>query len=574
MVQLVASVVALFVGPALLWLFGRGTLALAFVDGLVMTALGGLIALHLLPESIEAAGAVALVAATCGLAAPPLIERWWSNRPVHDALLLGAIGGLAIHAALDGAAFAAASSTSLLPVAVVLHRIPEGLAAWWLLGVKSSPRRALVVLAVIATSTVVGFYGAGALVAKTPPAVVAAFQALVAGLLFHVVFAHAPRFEGEREPRSRKVAAGGALVAVLMLVLVDRSLHLHQDEHAHGGAFMHLALAAAPATLAAFAAAGLLHGLVPARSVAWLEKRGLGGALRGVVYGVPLPILACNVVPRYRALVRAGVPVAAALAFLLATPALGLDALVIGVPFIGAALSGARLGLAIVGAWIVAALVGAGLTAHAHHHHAAPAEEAPFAARLAHGLKYGFGELFDHVAPWVLFGMALAAAADRFVEPTWVAQLPAALQVPLMAVLGLPIYVCAAGAMPLVAVLLDKGLGAGAAVAFLLTAPVMHLTTLNALAALHGRRAAVLTAAAMVAVASAAGFLVDALMPRSTTVAHGEPTLFHSASLVAVAALTAVSLWRQGPRGFVAQLIAPHDREGHDHDAHHCGHHH
>ena len=47
----------------------------------------------------------------------------------------------------------------------------------------------------------------------------------------------------------------------------------------------------------------------------------------------------------------------------------------------------------------------------------------------------------------------------------------------LPALFGMPAYVCASGATPLVAVLIYKGASPGAVLAFLLTGPATNITT-------------------------------------------------------------------------------------------------
>ena len=66
--------------------------------------------------------------------------------------------------------------------------------------------------------------------------------------------------------------------------------------------------------------------------VRWMSRGGsLSSALKGMVVGLPLPICSCGLIPIYRTLVVRGAPVAAAMAFLVATPELGLDAILLSV---------------------------------------------------------------------------------------------------------------------------------------------------------------------------------------------------------------------------------------------------
>jgi hypothetical protein len=160
------------------------------------------------------------------------------------------------------------------------------------------------------------------------------------------------------------------------------------------------------------------------------------------------------------------------------------------------------------------------------------------------------------------------------------AALPAWLDVPLFALLGLPVYVCAAGATPLVAVLIASGVSPGAAIAFLITGPATNLTTIGLLSSLHGRGAALRFAALMASLAVVAGWTINAgwsasSLPAVTAGAddHAEPLAWVA---LAACALLLLAAWvRQGPRGFLAQLGGGH----HGHPAtpavpsgHHCAH--
>src|SRR5690606_36891 len=74
---------------------------------------------------------------------------------------------------------------------------------------------------------------------------------------------------------------------------------------------------ASPALLLGFLGAGALS-LVPGETLARLMtgRTVLGSALRGTIFGLPLPVCSCGVVPVYRGLVQKGVPPAAGMAFL------------------------------------------------------------------------------------------------------------------------------------------------------------------------------------------------------------------------------------------------------------------
>jgi uncharacterized membrane protein YraQ (UPF0718 family) len=189
--------------------------------------------------------------------------------------------------------------------------------------------------------------------------------------------------------------------------------------------------------------------------------------------------------------------------------------------------------------------------------------------------RTGFVDVLDETGPWILFGLGAAALLATEVDFSALAALPATVQLPLFALLGLPVYVCASGATPLVAVLVALGISPGAALVFLLTGPATNITTFGVVARLYSRSAAVLFCAVVLASTLLLGFAVDQLaidwgFPVLDGAGHQHLTVVEWASLGALACLLAASLWRQGVRGFAAQVISQSsegDAHAHTHGA-------
>ena len=78
----------------------------------------------------------------------------------------------------------------LLAVAVILHRLPMGLAVWWFAVPILGRRFAIVLLTAIAAATVVGFSVAGRVLVDFSMPAIAIFEATIAGMLLHVVMGH------------------------------------------------------------------------------------------------------------------------------------------------------------------------------------------------------------------------------------------------------------------------------------------------------------------------------------------------------------------------------------------------
>lgn len=587
MLLLLISLTALVVGPLVYRVADSARSSLVALDGFVMVAVTGLVLVHIIPHSLEAAGVWALVPALIGFLGPGMVEHTLRNaaRQAHATALVLALAGLMVHGFFDGAALASpralGESVSVLAIAVALHRLPVAITIWSLLS-PNGRGLATGVLVGLGVATVAGYALVDTVLPFAEASWLGHFQALIAGSLLHVVI-HRPSLAQAETSLQRIYAGTGGLVAVVLVAGLSHT-HIVPAEQAlgFGETFMALALETAPALLIAFALAGVVQVFLPQATMRWMRTgRASSESVRGVAFGLPLPICSCGVIPLYRTLIGQGVPATAAMAFLVATPELGLDAILISLPLLGADLTIAR----VVCAAIVALLAGWLVGRLAQRREAVLPAVAPAAtrgnlvARLRAGLRFGFGEIVDHTGPWLLLGLAIAALAAPLLRGEWLAALPPGVDVMIFALIGMPMYVCASGATPLAAVLIFKGVSPGAAIAFLLAGPATNITTFGVLRDLHGPRIAALFAALIAGLSIGLGLLVNVVLGNAAGMAlgqavHEDASVIEIAALAALAVVFAVSVLRQGPRRLVEQIIAPYGSGGHDHDHDHHGHDH
>lgn len=593
---LLLSTVALLVGPCLHRFAARVGWAIAALDGFVLLIVGGVVVGQLLPHSFTAAGWPAILIAALGYFAVRQLERAQHHigQSAHDAALLIGLAGFAFHEFLDGVALVASGgehpADTLLPLAIVLHRVPIGLSIWWLMRPRLGRSWALFGLALAAAATVLG-YGLGAeLPVHFGGKWTGLFQGLVSGALLHVV-SHS-ELPVEDSPRWRRAAGVGGLCALGLMMLLQSDLlpSARGNEASMARTFNLLALESAPALLLAYATAGLVGVFLPQAGVAWMRRGSeFMQAVRGVAFGLPLPLCSCGVLPVYRSLIARGAPAVAAMAFLVAAPELGLDAVLLSFPLLGLRLTLARVLSAMLIALCAGIIVGriassrhpAGHTQVLSQH-----PEGTLGQRVRAAIQLGLIETVDHTGPWIVLGLAIAAAIEPLVKPEWLTSLPAGWDVPLFALVGMPMYVCASAATPLVAVLIHKGISPGAALAFLLIGPATNVTTLGILAKLHGRRVAVFYALVIAGATMLIGWItnlaVGDLPGYPFHVGHDHDGPLHPLCLGLLALLFLSSFLRQGPRGFLAQLSAAGEdslghaqhHDGHDHSHSHDHHDH
>ena len=597
MSYLIPALVALAVGPVAYRTLSARPRALALLDGLVYVAVPALVLLHLSPEVLGEGHLLPLLVMAAGVYAPLWLEHQThrvGNRADHVALLLG-ISGLAVHALLEGAALVGMSRAGDVPLftAVILHRIPVGLAVWWLLRPRFGMGVAVASVGGLMAVTSLGWGAGTELLSATQGEFFHLYEAFVGGTLVHVIFHGRPaatHLSNDRVALGFE-GTGGLLGVVLVSMLAIGAASTGVDEHASSAAvefgtrFLGLALESAPALVLAYLAAGMLSAFMPSASIRWMGRGGtLSSAARGMAVGLPIPVCSCGVVPLYETLVRKGAPPAAALAFLIATPELGLDAIFLSIPLLGARMTILRIVVAGAAALLVGWLVGRVLTTREAKLDLPETGRSAdsFGARMRSALRTGLRDVVDHTAPWIILGLLVAAAATPFLEGERLAALATPWDVLLFTLVGLPMYVCASSATPLVAALMAGGLSPGAAIAFLITGPATNVTTFGIVSGLHGRKGAIRFAATLIGFAVATGIVINLAFGRIATPAFDElvtdeGTRIQWVSLVILTLLVAASLLRRGVRKSIGEIrssLGGGHSHAHDHgsdDGHHHG---
>ena len=93
--------------------------------------------------------------------------------------------------------------------------------------------------------------------------------------------------------------------------------------------------------------------------------------------------------------------------------------------------------------------------------------------------------------PMFLLGVVLSALFQRYVPSDWVASLfgeNEGFGVLLAATIGVPLYACGGGTIPLLQAWLIDGMSLGSAAAFMITGPATKITNLGALKTILGFR--------------------------------------------------------------------------------------
>lgn len=579
MLSLSASLIILVVAPLLVRAANTTSKAFCLLDGFVVVAIVGLVANHILPHSIEAVGSIAIVIALLGLLGPTIFEHvsHKSTKQTHLFIDSIAIIGLIIHALLDGIVLSTnqGDDAHLLAMVIALHRLPVAVTIWGIL----RPYRksfAIAALAGIGLATCIGYllgsWGQTILEAHY----IHVFQAFIAGSLLHILFHNHRVRSPHKHPFAESIGGIVALIALFVLFVDETSFHTTSTPVIDINIFISLATQSAPALLIAFSLIGFFQIIVPHASLAWIKKgTPLTQSIRGMTFGLPLPICSCGIIPIYHFLISKGIPASAALAFLVATPEIGLDAILISIPLLGADLTVFRIIAAAVTAvtigWFLGRKISTNTTVLSSINNPFPqTNQQSWRTKLRQGFRFGFVDLVDSTIPWLILGLIIAAAVTPLFETGWMNRLPIGIDVLLFALLGIPAYVCASGTTPLAAAFIFNGVSPGAAIAFMLTGPATNITTFGVLSRLHGKKLALMFGFSVCFFAILTGILTNSFLDRDSIPSYLEiqesPEPYMMVALGILGIIVFLSFLRQGPRGFLRQILYPIDIDDNDNE--------
>ncbi len=196
MILVALSLVALLVGPALVWGLRARPRAQRWVEGIAVFALVLLLLGRLIPETLQEAGWLAIPVVALGLSIPLLLEKIRRIRHkssgVKGESLVPIVIAFGVHAFLDGIGLSSAARAVApwLAVAILVHRIPEGLFVASLFSGPGQRRSLMIALFTMAGATASGSW----LLSSWPlaPQTLGLLEALVAGVLLHAVLHHNP----------------------------------------------------------------------------------------------------------------------------------------------------------------------------------------------------------------------------------------------------------------------------------------------------------------------------------------------------------------------------------------------
>lgn len=338
-------------------------------------------------------------------------------------------------------------------------------------------------------------------------------------------------------------------------------------------ALVDLSNAMAPYILFGLLFAGILHELVPETLVTkHLGKENIASVVKSTLFGIPLPVCSCGVIPLATSIKKSGASRGATLSFLISTPITGVDSILATYGMFGWIFTIYRVVTSMVVAMMAGILTNLFDKENAQAKPAftpsfattvnafsvAPAQKSEeeqsccasgscsdstsgFSMKKA--LKYAFVTLLGDIAKPLFWGLMIGALisvaipqnlSDILVEYSWLSYL-------IVIAIAVPMYVCATASLPIAAALMLSGVSAGAAFVFLSAGPATNTVTMGVVKKMLGTRSLYIYLSSIVIGSIVFGLGLDYIFDISNISPQSLVQTHEGAGVVAIA--SSIVLW-------------------------------
>lgn len=215
------------------------------------------------------------------------------------------------------------------------------------------------------------------------------------------------------------------------------------------------------------------------------QKKKYFGNVLAALLGVITPFCTCSAIPLFLGFLEAGVPLGTTFSFLVASPMINEVALVL---LLG--MFGWKIALLYITSGLIISIFSGIVIGHlkvenlvedfAHKNNANGQIKLPdmnWKERVRYARKYTF-DIINKVWPYIIIGVGLGAWIHGYVPTDFLAEYAGAdkwYAIPLAVLIGIPLYSNAAGIIPLVSALTEKGVALGTTLAFMMAVTALSL---------------------------------------------------------------------------------------------------
>lgn len=274
-----------------------------------------------------------------------------------------------------------------------------------------------------------------------------------------------------------------------------------------------------PYLLLGFFFGGLLHAFVPSAVYSrYLSRPNFRSVVMAALFGIPLPLCSCGVIPTAMSLRKEGASKGATTAFLIATPQTGVDSIMASYGLLG-------LPFAIVRpiAALVTSLFGGALSNRlsdnersecpAANTSAPTVQQVSFGYRVLDALRFAFYDMVNSIGKWLLIGLVVAGLITVLIPDSAFQMFQGNTLASMLLVLciAVPMYVCATGSIPIAVSLMIKGLTPGAGLVLLMAGPACSVASMLVVKKVLGTKSLLIYLFSIIVGSIGFGCLVDFL---------------------------------------------------------------
>ncbi len=275
-----------------------------------------------------------------------------------------------------------------------------------------------------------------------------------------------------------------------------------------------------PYLIIGFLFAGLLHTLLGEKYIRkHFARSGIWSTTKAAIFGIPLPVCSCAVIPLAEAMRKDGASKSSAMAFLVSTPSSGIDSIFATYALLGPIYAVFRpIASFLAGIFVgtVTHLVGGKEKEVVHTDEKVNRENGQEQNKKSFRqvFNYGFRVIPSEISKWLIVGVVIGGAISAVVPTDFGTRYlhSPVLNYLMILVISIPIYVCATGSIPIAASLIAKGVMPGAALTFLIAGPATNTVTISFVWKKMGKRVTLIYVLSIVVVAVVTGLIFDLLL--------------------------------------------------------------
>lgn len=288
----------------------------------------------------------------------------------------------------------------------------------------------------------------------------------------------------------------------------------------------HLFLEMAPYLMIGLIFVGILHIFFSKELIVkQIGKNNISSVLKSAIFGIPLPLCSCGVIPSSVYMARNGASKPSVISFLISTPQTGIDSIIATYGMMGWVFAIYRPFAALF-MGLFGGLISIFISKSSNEHSPIEAKKDipenidietfqqpnDIKHKFKKMTKYAFVEFLDDISVQFLIGLVIAGLISYFIPDDFFRDSTinsGFLGMLLMILISAPMYVCATASIPIAVSLLMKGFSPGVAFVFLAVGPATNAASFTIIVKVLGKKLALAYLFSIIISAIIFGYILD-----------------------------------------------------------------